>query len=498
MNRRGSGILLHITSLPSAYGIGDLGQGAYKFVDFLRQAKQSFWQVLPLNPTEQFQGNSPYSSSSAFAGNPLLVSPELALEDGFLSKSDIPPVPDFPAETVDYPAVIEYKKKILEAAYKHFKHKKDKSTYERFSFLNSSWLDDYALFTAIKHKFQESPWNKWDKELRDRNPQALQQAKKQLAESIEKEKFIQYLFFKQWFRLKGHCNSQGIKIIGDIPIYVNLDSADAWSNQALFKLNAEKQPLFVAGVPPDFFSATGQLWGNPVYDWKALKASGYRWWIQRMEHVLKLFDITRIDHFRGFVAYWEVASGESTAAGGKWVELDAENFFSALLKHFFSLSIIAEDLGMITADVREILYRFGFPGMKVLLFAFGEDKPLHPYLPHTYEKNCVVYSGTHDNNTVRGWFDKEANPEDKKRLFSYIGREVAAEDVHWEFIRLAMMSVANMVIFPLQDILGLGEETRMNLPSTTQGNWQWRNTAQQLSDALSKKLLKLTQTYARA
>ncbi|MFH1338611.1 MAG: 4-alpha-glucanotransferase [Candidatus Omnitrophota bacterium] len=498
MKRRGSGILLHITSLPSSFGIGDLGQGAYKFTDFLREAKQSFWQVLPLNPTDAAQGNSPYSSVSAFAGNPLLISPGLLVEQGFLGKEDARKLPSFPKERVDYPAVIDFKKRLLDTAYQDFKKKKNRNDYERFCSINSDWLEDYALFVALKENFDGKAWNIWPGEIRDRQPEALRSAKNQFQDRAEKEKFIQYLFFKQWSSLKNYCNRKDIRIIGDIPIYVNYDSADTWSNQRIFKLNGEGKPAFVAGVPPDYFSKTGQLWGNPVYDWKVLKETRYNWWVQRMEHVLKLYDIVRIDHFRGLVAYWEVPVGEKTAINGKWVEVDAEDFFNALFKHFFDLPIIAEDLGMITADVREVLKNFGFPGMKVLLFAFGEDKPMHPYLPHTYEKNCVVYTGTHDNNTIKGWFEKEANARDKKRLFNYLGRKAVTEELHWELIRLAMTSVANIVIVPLQDLLGLGEEARMNRPSFAEGNWQWRFLPAQLTSSSAQRLSEITEIYGRA
>lgn len=498
MKSRGSGILLHISSLPSPFGIGDMGQWAFRFADFLEEARQSFWQVLPLNPTESIQGNSPYSSISAFAGNPLLINPEALVEGGFLSKEDIQQPPGFSKAKINYPAVIEYKSKFLDVAYQNFKKKKNKYDYETFCSANSNWLQDYALFVALKEHFKGESWSQWPPEIRDRQPEALGAVKKQFQDRVEKEKFIQYLFFNQWLALKSYCNQKNIQIIGDIPIYVTYDSADTWSNPQIFKLNEEKKPAFVAGVPPDYFSKTGQLWGNPVYDWKVLKETRYGWWIQRMEHVLKLFDIVRIDHFRGLVAYWEVPAGEKTAVNGKWVEVKAEDFFNMLFKHFFNLPIIAEDLGLITPGVREVLKDFGFPGMKVLLFAFGEDKPMHPYLPHTYEKNCAVYTGTHDNNTIKGWFEKEAKPEDKKRLFNYLGREVVADELHWELIRFVMMSVANIVIFPLQDILGLGEEARMNRPSFAEGNWQWRFLPEQLAPLSAQRLSELTQIYGRA
>jgi len=311
------------------------------------------------------------------------------------------------------------------------------------------------------------------------------------------EKFLQYLFFKQWFSLKNYCNSKNIQIIGDVPIYVSFDSVDVWANPGIFKLDKKKMPTFIAGVPPDYFSKTGQLWENPVYRWDVLKETRYSWWVKRIEHNLRLFDVIRLDHFRGFVAYWEVPANEKTAINGKWIEVPAEDFFSTLLKHFPNLAIIAEDLGFITPDVIEVIDHFRFPGMKLLIFAFGDDFPKSSYLPHNHTKNCVVYTGTHDNNTVKGWWRREASPEDRKRLFKYIGREVEEGNIQWEFIRLAMMSVADMVIIPMQDILGLGEEARMNLPATAEGNWEWRLIPEQLTPSLAKRLSEMTEIYGR-
>ena len=493
--KRGSGILLHITSLPSAHGIGDLGPWSYEFADFLSEAKQSFWQILPLNPTVAACGSSPYHSSSAFAGNTLLISPDSMVEEGLLTEGDIKPAPYFEKKEVDYPKVISYKEKIFNKAHERFKRSRE-DEFEKFCSENSSWLEDFALFAALRVHFGRV-WNEWPSKIRDRQLKALQKLKNQLHDRIEREKFLQYVFFKQWFSLKSYCNDKGIQIIGDIPIYVDFDSADVWVNSGIFKLNGEKRPSFVAGVPPDYFSSTGQLWGHPVYRWDVLKELGYAWWIRRIEHNLKFFDLVRIDHFRGFVAYWEVQAGEKTAVKGRWVEAPAEDFFAALRERFSSPPIIAEDLGIITPDVREMINRLGFPSMRVLLFAFGEDLPTNPYAPHNHVKNSVVYTGTHDNNTVRGWFEREATPEDKKRLFRYLGREVSAQDVHWEFIRLAMMSVANMVIFPIQDILGLDEKARMNQPAIVEGNWRWRLLPEQLTPALARKLSEMTEIYGR-
>jgi 4-alpha-glucanotransferase len=498
MKRRGSGILLHITSLPSPYGIGDLGPWAYKFVDFLSETKQSFWQILPLNPISGAFGNSPYSSPSAFAGNPLLISPDLLVEDGFLSKSDIEGDSSFPNERVDYTAVTEYKYKLLGTAYENYKKRGKDYEFERFSSENSYWLDDYALFISIKEYFNRIVWSDWPEDIRNRNEGAIKEWKEKLKDRVLMGKFFQYIFFKQWFSLKTYCKGKSIRIIGDVPIYVNYDSSDVWTNPQIFKLDNNKRPTSVAGVPPDYFSKTGQLWGNPVYRWDVLRESGYLWWIKRIEHNLKLFDIIRLDHFRGFVAYWEVPAVEKTAINGRWIEVPVEDFFKTLFKRFPFLPVIAEDLGLITPDVREIINRFEFPGMTVLLFAFGDDFPNGAYLPHNYTKNCVVYTGTHDNNTVKGWFTREARPEDRKRIFEYIGREVKEENIHWEFIRLAMMSVANMAIIPIQDILGLGEEAKMNLPSTPQGNWEWRLIPNQITHSAIEKFREMTEIYGRA
>ena len=497
MKGRGSGVLLHLTSLPSPFGIGDMGPWAYKFIDFLAESKQSYWQILPLNPTNLEHGNSPYYSTSAFACNALLISPELLVQDGLLDQQDLSHLDKFPEERVDYYKAKAYKEKLLHQAFEHFKTRKEPHEYEDFRAQNAQWLDDYALFTALKSHFKGEVWSEWPEAIRERRPADLQPIKKELDDEIEKEVFLQYLFFKQWHTLKNYCNEKGIGVIGDMPIYVVHDSADVWIYPELFKLDNEKRPYAVAGVPPDYFSETGQLWGNPVYKWDVLQARGYDWWIQRLEYNFKLFDFVRIDHFRGFVSYWEVPADEKNAIHGKWVKAPAEDFFSVVLDKFPKAPIIAEDLGLITPDVWEVMDHFGFPGMKVLLFAFGEDLPTNPYAPHNHIENCVVYTGTHDNNTARGWFEKEAKPEEKRRLALYLGREITGEEIHWELVRLAMMSVANTAIVPMQDILGLGEESRMNLPAKRDGNWKWRLLPDQLTPSLAEKLLEMTEIYGR-
>jgi len=494
--RRVSGILLPITSLPSQFGIGDLGKGAYKFVDFLKDTKQSFWQILPLNPTESFYFNSPYHGTSAFAGNTLFISPEILFEEGLLEKGNLENLPQFSNDKVEFDKVIELKKSFFEIAFGKFKIKSLRYEFEDFCLNNSSWLDDFALFRALKGRFGVS-WGDWLEELRDRNSQALNAVKGELSEEIEKVKFLQFIFDKQWKALKEYANENGVHIIGDIPFYVDYDSVDVWVHPELFKLNENRKPYAVGGVPPDCFSSTGQLWGNPVYNWDKFREDKYEWWVKRFGRALETVDIIRIDHFRGFVAYWEVKAEEKTAINGEWVNVPSYDFFNTLLKRFVSLPAIAEDPGIITTDVGEVMKHFGFPGMKVLLFAFGNDNPYNPYLPHMYEKNCVVYTGTHDNNTVKGWFEKEAKEDEKLRFFKYIGKEVSVNEVNWEFIKLAMSSISDISIIPLQDILGLGEEGRMNIPGTIKDNWRFRFSENALIDSVKEKLSNLTQMYGR-
>jgi 4-alpha-glucanotransferase len=498
MKRRCSGILLHITSLPSSYGIGDLGPEAYRWADFLAETKQGIWQILALNPTDPAYGNSPYQSVSAFAGNPLVISPELMVREGFLEQPDIENLPGYQAGPIDYTAVITAKERMFQVAYERFRQGGKGHEYERFCAENASWIDDFALFMALRDYFPGRSWTAWPQEVRDRQPEALESMKEELRDELERTKFLQYVFFEQWHTLKAYCNSRGIQLFGDIPIYVIHESADVWANPELFVLDDERRPAIAAGVPPDYFSETGQLWGNPVYRWDVMRQRGYGWWIRRVAHNLKLFDLIRIDHFRGLVGYWVVPAGETNAVNGRWVEAPAEELLNALLRRFPYLPIIAEDLGLITPDVREIMHRFDLPGMKVLLFAFGWDLPTNPYIPHNLPRNCVLYTGTHDNNTTRGWFEREASPEIKERLFRYLGREVPEEDIHREMIRLAMMSVADMVIIPMQDVLGLGEEARMNRPATTEGNWQWRLLPEESTPFITDMLGGMTELYGRA
>ncbi|MGQ0793590.1 MAG: 4-alpha-glucanotransferase [Deltaproteobacteria bacterium] len=496
MSKRASGILLHITSVPSPYGVGDFGMGARRFVDFLAESKQTLWQILPLNVTSPVFGNSPYSSPSAFAGNPLLISPDLLIEAGFLSKADIHPIPGFPSDRADYEGAARYKLRLFQRAYENFEATAAPPDFEQFCLENSFWLDDYALFAVLKRRFQTA-WSEWDADIRDRAPDTIRELSGRYRAEIRMEKFLQYLFFSQWGALRSYCNNRGVKIVGDVPIYVGGDSADVWASPGIFNLDEAGRPVTVAGVPPDYFSKTGQRWGNPVYRWDALRGGGYEWWMRRMGHNFGLFDIVRLDHFRGFVGYWEIPAEEETAIAGRWREAPARDFFDALAARFGSPAIIAEDLGVITPDVVEIIEEFRFPTMKLLIFGFGGDFPRSPYLPHHYSKNCAVYTGTHDNNTVRGWWESESTPEERGRFCIYSRSRAAAESAHWEFIRLAMASVADYAIVPMQDILGLGGSSRMNLPATVRGNWEWRFLPHQITRSITERLRELVETYDR-
>jgi 4-alpha-glucanotransferase len=494
---RGSGVLMHITSLPSPFGIGDLGPEAFAFADFMEAAKQRYWQVLPLNPTNLINGDSPYSSISAFAANTLLISPQRMADEGFIDIEDTLPLAGCTSLRVDYESVCRLKANVFDIAYARFKKSGPAPAYVKFCRQHRAWLDDYAMFVVFKEQFENKSWSQWPVEIRDRDAAALKKLKKYYRKKIEREKFLQFLFYRQWLQLKNYCHKKGIKIIGDIPIYVTYDSVDAWANSGIFKIDNDKNLEFLAGVPPDYFSKTGQLWGNPVYNWDALKQSGYRWWIERIAHNLELFDIARVDHFRGFVDFWQIPHGQTTAMCGSWQKAPAMDFFKTLLKRFPHLPIIAEDLGEITDEVREVIKHFGFANMKILLFAFYEDLEKHPFLPHNYPHNCVAYTGTHDNNTARGWFEHELQEKDRKNLFAYLHKEVSMETIHQELISLLMGSAADMVIIPMQDILGLPETGRMNLPGTARGNWGWRLSSAGLLPELTGSLAELVEKNKR-
>lgn len=495
---RGSGILLHITSLPSRFGIGDLGPEAYRFADFLAEAGQKYWQVLPLTPTQAYCGNSPYNSTSAFALNPLFISPEKLEEDGFLEASVLSRAPKFKEGKADYRRAANFKRKILDAAYRHSIWQRGSVEFLNYCEENAFWLDDYALFAALREKFPKQTWVDWPQEIKDRKPEALENARRELAPKIGREKFIQYLFDGQWRDLKNYCANKGINIIGDIPIYVSHDSADVWCNRNMFALDESGRPTVVSGVPPDYFSETGQLWGNPIYRWDNLSASGFGWWVRRFERNMSLADIVRVDHFRGLCAYWEIPAGEKTAMNGRWVFAPVREFLGKIREHFPGLPIIAEDLGVITDDVREVMTEFGLPGMRILVFAFGGDMAKNPYLPHNFIEKCVCYTGTHDTNTAKGWFEKEASAVEKENICKYFSKKIKARDVSWEFIDMLMHSVAGQVILPMQDVLSLGSEARMNRPSLTHGNWQWRLKKSHLSAVITKKLRGITDASGRS
>jgi len=499
MNKRASGLLLHITSLHSKFGIGDLGPPSFEFVNFLSEGGQKYWQILPLNPTELAYGNSPYSCPSTYAGNPLLISFESMKVDGYLSSSDLRYKPTFPKNRVNYNKVSLYKMDLLKNTFEHNKRGiSEDRDFNKFCMDNECWLADYCLYTMYRIKYNSRTWRDFPIELKYRDNKELVKLSEKEESTVLFYKFLQFIFFKQWSNLKTFANDRGIQFIGDLPYYVNYDSSDVWANQEIFKLDKNKNPEFIAGVPPDYFSETGQLWGNPVYDWDKLKESGYAWWIKRIRHNLSMFDKLRFDHFRGFVSFWEVEAGEKTALNGKWVHVDTYNFLKELFAHFEKSNFIAEDLGLITEDVREVIKRYHLPGMKILLFAFGDDFPHGDYLPHNIDANCVIYTGTHDNNTVIGWWKGEARDIEKCRVCEYIGRELNESLINWEFIKLALESRADIAIIPMQDILGLGEDSRMNTPATAYGNWEWKLSEEQLNLNLARRLEQLTEKSNRS
>jgi 4-alpha-glucanotransferase len=497
--QRSSGILLHPTSLPGPYGIGDLGPQAYRWIDFLAKAGCSLWQVLPLGPTGY--GDSPYQCFSAFAGNPYLISPEALLEDGLLQEEDLSGVstrgiPSFRADAVDFGAVITWKLKLLDRSFQHFEQKaptKLRHELAEFRASHTIWLDDFALFMAFKEAHNWAPWTTWEPPLRDRQLQALAEAGSKLDTAIQRQVFRQFLFFRQWSALRRHAHAAGIQIIGDAPIFVAHDSADVWAHPELFYLNEKCMPTVVAGVPPDYFSPTGQLWGNPLYRWKVHKASGYAWWIERIRAVLEQVDIIRLDHFRGFAGYWQVRGKAKTAEKGRWVPAPGKDFLKKLENALGDLPIIAEDLGVITPDVVALRDHFGLPGMKILQFAFNGE-PKDPFLPHNYPVNCVVYTGTHDNDTARGWYERVGEAE-KEFYRRYLER--SGSNVSWDLIRACWSSVAVFALAPMQDFLGLGNEARMNYPGNPSGNWTWRMPAWALNEALQKKINELNYLYSR-
>jgi 4-alpha-glucanotransferase len=493
---RASGVLLHPTSLPSPYGIGDLGPSAFAWVDALVRAGQSWWQVLPTGPTGY--GDSPYQSSSSFAGNPLLISPDRLAEDGLLRRDELGGA-SFPAHEVDYGAVISFKQRLLDRAWANFQSGAAanlRGEFEHFCRERAGWLDEFALFMALKVAHGNGSYHHWPADLVRREPEALTRARRELTPAADRVRFQQFLFFRQWRSLKEHANRQGLRLIGDMPIFVSADSADVWANPGLFLLNAQGRPRVVAGVPPDYFSPTGQVWGNPLYDWEALRRTGYAWWVDRLRGTLAHFDLIRLDHFRGFESAWHVAADAPTAERGQWVHGPGADFFRQVGDALGGLPLLAEDLGLITEPVRTLRDECRLPGMRVLQFAF-EGKPENPYLPHNYVPNTVVYTGTHDNDTSRGWY--ETRPEHERQyLWRYLNRHPASSgDAAWALIRLAWSSVAAFALVPLQDLLNLGGEACMNRPGRAAGNWRWRFTPDAPVEPALQRLRELTEFFNR-
>ena len=503
---RASGIILHPTSLPGKYGIGDLGPKAYMFVDFLSEAKQSLWQILPLG--QPSYGNSPYMSLSAFGGNPYLISPEKLVEDELLSSTDIENPPAFPTGRVDYDRAIRHKMDLLSKSFEVFEERYSPSypdDFLEFTQSNDFWLDDYALFESLKEAHNGIVWTKWEEGAANRIPDSLLAWRQKLAADIQFRKYLQYQFFKQWFELKEYCQKNGIQIIGDIPVYVAHDSAEVWARRTQFQLDERGDPSVIAGVPPDYFSITGQRWGNPIYNWDTMAQDGYSWWIERFRANLMMFDTVRLDHFRGFEAYWEIPASEPTAVNGKWVKGPGAELFNAIKAELGDIRVIAEDLGVITPEVDNLRDEMGFPGMRILQMAFGKDAKSMQYRPHNYIWNCVVYTATHDHNTTIGWFtappgtqstqSAEEVHRERDQVLKYLGTN--GSEINWDFIRLAMRSVARFAIFPLQDVLGLGTESRMNLPGTPKGNWEWRFTEDMLKPEVITRLSEMSDIYER-
>jgi len=494
MKNRKSGILLHVSSLPGKYGTGDMGSCAFEWVDFLEKAGVGYWQMLPLNPTGY--GNSPYQGLSAFAGNPLFIDLDDLVQTGLLSPSETEQMPHFPIQKVDFERVNAWKGKRLSRAFEIFSNGEFpglQADFEKFCADNRGWLNDFAVFMALRIEHHLNSWSDWPEPFKTREPLALRKYQKQNSNKILYHQFLQFLYDRQWKKLKTYANQKGIQLIGDIPIYVGMNCADVWAQPQLFQLDQDMQPTAVAGVPPDFFSESGQLWGNPLYDWEAHHKEGYRWWKRRMRRVLEMVDLVRLDHFRGFAGYYSIPAGAETAAGGQWIQGPGSKFFSAIKKDLQGLPFIAEDLGVITPDVEALRDQLELPGMKILQFAFGGDAS-HAYLPHNFPINCVAYTGTHDNNTSRGWF-KDATAHEKNFCARYLGGHV--RDIAREMIRTVWQSPARLAIAPLQDFLQLGAIARMNTPSTVGNNWAWRVKREVLTDDLVSWIREINTIYGR-
>lgn len=495
---RSAGVIMHIASLPGKFGIGTFGKEAYEYVEFLYKSGMRYWQILPLGQTGY--GDSPYQSFSAFAGNPYFIDFDILKDEGILSKAEyINENYGDNEEYIDYGLLFNIKYIVLRRAYENFKKSHNfllKEYFESFKEENNWWLDNYSLYMAVKGKFNLASWQEWDDDIKKRRPEAIELYRNELSDEIEFWSFIQFLFFKQWNELKSYANEKGIKIIGDMPIYVAEDSADVWSNPEAYLIYEETlKPISIAGCPPDAFSEIGQLWGNPLYDWNYMEKTGYKWWIKRVEESLKLYDVVRIDHFRGFESYWEIPYGDTTAINGEWVKGPGIKLFNAIKESLGEINVIAEDLGFLTKEVKEFLEETGFPGMKVLQFAFDEREESN-YLPHTYTNNCIAYTGTHDNDTFRGWFELTGNKSDVKYCKEYLAL-TEEEGYNWGFIRGAWASVADVSIALMQDFLNLGNETRVNFPSTLGENWKWRIKEGSYNTELADKIYKYTKMYGR-
>lgn len=500
LTERSAGLLLHLTSLPGKYGVGDMGEEARQFISFLKAAGQKYWQLLPINPTESGNGHSPYSSFSSIAGNPLLISPQWLADHkwvtpGMLAGYEVPSL-----KAADYQHAESFKVQLFKEAYKGFSRSRSsrfRKQYSSFREKQKSWLDDFAMYTLLKSHHHGAPWYEWPAEYRRREKKALQKLKKENSEKLDLIRWIQFVFFTQWEELRKDCRDAGIRLIGDLPIYVSYDSADVWSYPEIFSVSKKGSIEFIAGVPPDYFNEDGQLWGMPVFRWKELKKDGYKWWIHRVRKNIELYDLIRLDHFRAFADYWAVPSGESTAKNGKWAPGPDKDFFNALRNKMGSLPFIAEDLGDINEKVYRLRDAFKLPGMKVLHFAFSDNMPSSDYIPHNYKENFVVYTGTHDNNTTRGWYEKDATEIEKENIEKYFGFKVKSRDIHQWLIRLAYQTVAATAIIPVQDVLGLGAAARMNSPASVENNWQWRMKGNELTDQHSAWLKEQTVLFNR-
>ncbi|MFC5409066.1 4-alpha-glucanotransferase [Larkinella bovis] len=500
VSERSAGLLLPVTSLPSAFGIGDLGPEARNFVDFLIRSRQKYWQILPLNPIEPGSGYSPYSTYSSMAGNTGLLSPELLVQDGLLKAAELAQWRLPATSQVDYSGAAQVREKCFERAYRSFCQKPNPTLaadFQEFCQQEAAWLDDFALYCGLKRTFNDTPWHQWPTEFRLRKPEALQAFSVQQADDLQPIKWLQFLFDRQWQQLRTYCHQSGIQLLGDLPFYVSYDSADVWAHPDIFGLDANGQLNAVAGVPPDYFNAEGQRWGMPVFRWNRLKERKYDWWVQRIRKNAKLFDLVRIDHFRALSEYWEIPAEETTAIRGEWKPGPGHDFFRTLANELGELPFVAEDLGDISEEVYQLRDAYGLPGMKVIQFAFHNDLPQSPHSPHNYTPNFIAYTGTHDNNTTRGWFRQDLSPADRKKVRHYAGKPVSERNVHLVLSQLVYASVARTVILPVQDVLGLDETARINTPAAAQNNWLWRLLPEQLTEDAAHQLREWVTLYNR-